>query len=85
MKILPLLTILILFPFSNSIAREGGFKGTAQIEMKLDHTICITIKPEGLPAEKKCFEKSDKDYDEIKERIKDLKPGEVKELTDENC
>jgi len=55
------------------------------MEMKADESICITIKPEGGQEQVKCFEKGVEAYQEIRSKIKDMKPGEIRKVEEIDC
>lgn len=85
MKYIIIITIVTLSTPGKAHACQGGFKGTGKIEMKEDYSICITIKPEGQTVQNKCFDTNDKEYKEIKDHAKDLKPGGTRIFTNEDC
>lgn len=84
-KVFLLSVFFVILLVSLSFACEGEFKGTAKVEMRGDNSLCITVTPKGKPTISKCFEEGTGQYNEIKERFKAIKPGDVREIRTINC
>jgi hypothetical protein len=80
-----LLIFFIFFVTSKSFSCDGALKGTATIEMKEDRSICITIVPKGQQSESRCFEKGSKEYKEIINEFKEIKPGNIIVINENGC